>query len=133
MRRHLTLATTLLLALALAACGDSPAVSGTPPPGSGDSDQAVLVIADGDPVGDGIRVVDAAAHRGLGDVVVVSGALFVAADGSVLLCDAIAESFPPQCGGARMAVEGLDLDTIELEEANGVRWSEGVILLGSVE
>ena len=52
----------------------------------------------------------------------------------MILCDAIAESFPPQCGGDRIAVDGLDLATVAgLQEANGVQWAEGVVLLGSVE
>jgi hypothetical protein len=63
-----------------------------------------------------------------------TGALLIDAEGTVLLCDAIAESFPPQCGGERITVEGLDLAGIAgLQEANGVRWAEGVTLLGSVE
>jgi len=65
--------------------------------------------------------------------VLVTGALFVDADGSVRLCDAIAESFPPQCGGSRLLVRGLDPATVpDLQEANGVRWAEQVQLLGTI-
>lgn len=81
-----------------------------------------------------MTVADALAHQPTDDLVLVSGALFVDAEGGMLLCDAVAESFPPQCGGARLAVEGLDLATIDgIEEANGVRWAEDVVLFGSVE
>ena len=94
-----------------------------------------LVIADGDPGdGPGMSVSEALTHGPTDDIVTVTGALFVNADGTVLLCDAIAESFPPQCGGDRIAVDGLDLATVAgLQEANGVQWAEGVVLLGSVE
>jgi len=64
----------------------------------------------------------------------VSGALFVDPDGTAWLCDAIAESFPPQCGGDRIEVGGLDLaDVPNLQEESDVRWSESVTLVGSVE
>jgi hypothetical protein len=123
-----SLPTLLIALLLLAACAaDPPAATPT-------DDTWTLVITDGDP-GDapGISVADALTHGPTDDIVTVSGALFVDADGTVLLCDAIAESFPPQCGGERIEVDGLDLATVELEEANGVRWAEGVTLLGSVE
>jgi hypothetical protein len=136
-QRRLALVPLLSLTLLLAACGvlNDVAVSDDDPPtngGSGDP-PAVLVIVDGEPGDAGMSVADAIGHQPTDDIVAVSGALFVAADGSVLLCDAIAESFPPQCGGARMSVRGLDLGSLELQQANGVRWSEGVTLLGSVE
>ena len=73
-----------------------------------------------------------------GDVV-VSGYLFVLEDGRVVLAELIAESFPPQPGGTRINVEGLDLDTLDLEQAPEgselatTRWSsEPVTLTGSV-
>jgi hypothetical protein len=117
----------LIALLLLAACAaDPPAAT---PSGS----EWTLVIVEGQPGDAGISVADAFGHGPTDDIVAVTGALFVDADGTVLLCDAIAESFPPQCAGARMAVEGLDLTTVELEEANGVGWAEGVTLLGSVE
>ena len=100
---------------------------GTAPP--------VLVIADGGPGdGPGLSVADALTHGPTDDLVTVTGALFVDADGTVRLCDAIAESFPPQCGGERIVVEGLDLaDVPDLQEENGVSWAESATLFGSVE
>jgi len=108
------------------------ATSATP---SQPADAWTLVVADGVP-GDepGMSVADAAAHGPTDDLVSFSGALFVDPDGTVRLCDAIAESFPPQCGGASIEVSGLDLSTVaDLQEANGVRWAESVVLFGSVE
>ena len=112
----------LILVLLLAACAaDAPATPSAPT-----DEEWTLVIVDGDAGGGpGISVAEALTHGPTDDIVSVTGALFVNADGTVLLCDAIAESFPPQCGGDRIAVEGLDLASLELEEANGVRWAEG--------
>lgn len=115
----------LALLLVLAACGSAvPVPSGEP----------VLVIVEGPVEGPGLTVADALGHQPTDDIVTVSGALFVSPDGTVLLCDAIAESFPPQCGGERIRVEGLDLDGVPgLQTEGEVRWAEGVTLLGSVE
>ena len=127
-----SLAPILVALLVLAGC--APQAPGTTPPAS-DAGDLTLVIVDGEP-GDapGISVAEALGHGPTDDIVVVTGALFVDADGTVRLCDAIAESFPPQCGGERIVVEGLDLDdVVGLQEANGVRWAEAVTLLGSVE
>ena len=119
-----------LVALVLAACADA---AGSPAPSTGGD--PVLVIADGDPdVGSGLSVAQALTHQATDDLVTVSGALFVDADGTVRLCDAIAESFPPQCGGDRIVVQGLDLSSVAgLQTEGDVSWAEGVTLFGSVE
>jgi hypothetical protein len=125
-----TLVAVSLMTLVLAACTD---VFGSPTPSAGG--EPVLVIADGDPdLGSGLSVAQALTHRATDDLVTVSGALFVDADGTVRLCDAIAESFPPQCGGDRLIVQGLDLATVAgLQTEGEVSWAEGVTLFGSVE
>lgn len=124
----------LAVLVLLAACTGTPPVTPDPDPDPVPTDP-VLVIADGGGGGDGgISVADALGHQATDDLVSVIGALFVDADGTVLLCDAIAESFPPQCGGERIEVQGVDMSTIDgLEEANGVQWAEAVTLFGSVE
>ena len=115
----------LVLILLLAACDTA-----TPLP----SADPVLVIVDGAVEGPGMTVAEALGHQPTDDIVTVSGALFVDADGTVLLCDAIAESFPPQCGGERIRVEGLDVAAVPgLQTEGEVSWAEGVTLLGSVE
>jgi hypothetical protein len=127
-----------VLAVVLAACAapgpDEPIDSDdTPLASAPGAATPVLVVVDG-AAGKGMSVAEALTHGPTDDIVSVSGALFVDADGTVRLCDAIAESFPPQCGGERIEVTGLDLDGVEdLEEANGVRWAEAVTLMGSVE
>lgn len=65
--------------------------------------------------------------------VVVEGFL-LAADGTVQLCGAVLESYPPQCGQPAITVHGLDLTTVEgLEMARGVSWAQGVELTGVVD
>ena len=126
----------LTFAIALAACGaDTSVDDGTPPPSDGSAGAPVLVIADGDgDPGTGLSVAQALTHQATDDLVTVSGILFVDADGTVRLCDAIAESFPPQCGADRLVVEGLDLESIaNLQTEGDVSWAEGVSLFGSVE
>ena len=125
-----SLSSLLTVIMLLAACAAEPPAA---TPSAPTDEEWTLVITDGDIDGRGISVAEALTHGPTDDIVAVTGALFVDADGTVLLCDAIAESFPPQCGGDRLEVAGLDLTTIELEEANGMRWAEGVVLLGSVE
>ncbi|MGZ8474723.1 MAG: hypothetical protein ACXWWQ_00665 [Candidatus Limnocylindria bacterium] len=129
---------TLLIAIALSACastgGDDPITDDDPPsdPGPGTTADAILIVQDGAIAsGPGISVTEALAFVG-GEPVLVNGALFIDAEGGVLLCEAIAESFPPQCGGARLEVQGLDPDGQLLEEANGVRWAEATQLLGRI-
>jgi len=135
------LSLALFLALTLAACAaagpDDPIDSDDTPPASvGSGGAPVLVVAEGNRGGGdtAMSVADALGHQATDDIISVTGALFVDADGTVRLCDAIAESFPPQCGGERIEVEGLELASVaDLQDENGVRWAEGVILFGSVE
>jgi hypothetical protein len=66
--------------------------------------------------------------------VLVSGNLLVMPD-DVRLCSALAESFPPQCGGASVHVADLELATVEgLITEGDVSWTDRPIeLLGVVE
>lgn len=126
----------LIAAVALGGCaspGDRPGDDGDATGPDEPRVDAVLVvdrtsIADGP----GISVADALGQAG-GEGVLVNGTLFIDADGSARLCDAIAESFPPQCGGARLIVENLDPTMVpELQEQDGVRWAESVQLFGTI-
>jgi hypothetical protein len=52
---------------------------------------------------------------------------------NVKLCYALAESFPPQCGGASLVVDGLDLATVEgLMTEGDVSWTDQPIELRGV-
>lgn len=55
---------------------------------------------------------------------VVRGHLFIDADGNAVLCSAIAESFPPQCGGESIPVAGEIPGLTGLSTAQGLRWSD---------
>lgn len=61
---------------------------------------------------------------------------FVVFDGAELrLCEALAESFPPQCGGAFLVVQGIDVVEVQgTTEAQGVVWTDSVVVLtGTLE
>lgn len=143
MPRMLLLLTVLAILAGCASAGagpsgdpvpDGPISDDDPQPPAGDADEVILVL---DPTamadGPGISVSEALQWTGQ-DGVLVNGAVFVDPDGTVRLCEAIAESFPPQCGGARLVVEGADFAAFpDLQEANGIRWSESVQLYGRIE
>jgi hypothetical protein len=82
-----------------------------------------------------ISVEEAVDHEG---PAVVTGSLLANGD-DVKLCGALAESFPPQCGGGSISVVGLDLDSLDGLTAEGdVTWSdlpievEGVLADGTL-
>ncbi len=61
-------------------------------------------------------------------------AFYLADDSGTYLCDALAESFPPQCGADRIPLEnsaGIDLGPLQIEQ--GVSWSDDVVtVIGEV-
>lgn len=114
-------------AVILSACGFE---AGIAPPANGLT-AGQLTIVDAPADGPAVTVTDALSVSS-DSPIGVSGALFVTADGTAYLCSAIAESFPPQCGGDRLEVEGLDVSSVELQAAGDVRWAESVELVGSV-
>jgi hypothetical protein len=63
----------------------------------------------------------------------IRGYYFETAEGS-FICDAIAESFPPQCGGARLPLDNsAGGDIGELQTEGSVTWSnEQVTIIGEV-
>lgn len=136
-RWHMVSALALVGAvLALAACGGSSAPE--PAPSSGAPGAGAPGAAAPAP-GGGLRIDEAIASP-LDGPLRVTGYLVVAEDGSARLCDALRESYPPQCGGSSLAVEGLDLRSVEgLTSPRDpslaqVRWTERQLsLLGTVE
>ena len=44
-------------------------------------------------------------------------------EGVARLCEALAESFPPQCGGSAVAIANPDALTVALEQEQAVRWT----------
>ncbi|MEX0817137.1 MAG: hypothetical protein WD027_06810 [Gaiellales bacterium] len=114
-----------LAVLALAACGggnEEVEPQPTQPP-------ATAGIA----MGPGISIEEAIASD-LEGPLLVNGNLLAEGD-EVRLCDALAESFPPQCAGPQLRVEGLKLDEVDgLVREGEVAWTDRPIqLLGDVE
>lgn len=68
-----------------------------------------------------------------GDTVLVSAVLVD--DGSGMrMCEALAESFPPQCAGRSIGVRHLEVAEVPLTEEQGVRWTDRAVwLVGWVE
>ncbi len=115
-------------------CNDIPGLEPEPPiladepdlgvdPGTGSS---------GFIVGGGLSVEEALGGNATG-VIAVSG--FVVSDASGhRLCDLLAESMPPQCGGASIDVANLDIvDPDELKSSQGVIWTDfPVTIVGEI-
>ncbi|MEE8407212.1 MAG: hypothetical protein V3S32_08695 [Acidimicrobiia bacterium] len=85
--------------------------------GGGDTASSGFVV-DG-----GLSIPEAIAYQG-DQVVAVQG--FVVRDGqSNSLCELLAESYPPQCGGASLDIVNPEATSeLALVEAGGVQWSE---------
>lgn len=122
-----------LLMVVAAACGsgDDPSV------GAGDTTQPPVDGGDaatGAPVPGGALTVAEARATSLDDVLAVRG-FIVVRDDDRFLCDALAESFPPQCGGERLRLEGLDLEQVdELRTEGPTSWTEDpVTVVGHVD
>ena len=110
--KSFALATALLVAATFAACG-------------GDDDEG---ISPGDA---GVSI--AYALDNAGEEVLVNGNLLATGD-EARLCSALAESFPPQCGGSSLVVQDLNLDKVDALVTEGdVSWTDRPIqLLGVV-
>ena len=110
----------------------APLPGGSEPPAMPDDVHGTLEIMDGSAGGPGITI-DEAIGQGGAEPLLVNGALLIDPAGTVRLCSLMAESFPPQCGGTRLQVVGLDIGSLpDLQEANGVRWADQVQLFGTV-
>jgi hypothetical protein len=112
----------LAAALALAACGE----------GADGGSSAPDTPGTGAPADGGLSVAEAKASDLDGPLMV--GGLIVAEGDVVRLCDMVMESFPPQCGGESLLVEGLDLDAYETTSEGDVQWTDApVSVLGEVD
>ncbi|MDH3754323.1 MAG: hypothetical protein OEU32_10675 [Acidimicrobiia bacterium] len=103
---------------------DPEPVDDTPMPVEPDpDDEAGGDIDEGPQPGDGIGVAELL-ERSIAGPVTVEGFLIVS-DGVPRLCAAIAESFPPQCGGPSAILEELDLDAVDdLRTEGAVSWTD---------
>jgi len=104
-----TLIVLAALALVLAACG------------SDDDTTSDLPTA-----GDTITVTEAATTSG---TVSVTG-FVVDIAGQTRLCEALAESFPPQCGGARILLSDLSqVNADQLKTEGDVTWTDDYVVV----
>ena len=125
--RTISLFAAVLAALALAGCGDSEDDDAAG--GAGTS----VPQTSGLGAGPGISIEEALAAD-TGEMLLVNGNLLADGD-EVRLCYALAESFPPQCGGPSLDVEGIKLEEVDgLITEGDVSWTDRPIqLLGIVE
>jgi predicted small secreted protein len=120
MKTTLALLATLLAATALAACG-----------GDDTDDGAGATTTPGAPAGPGISI-DEALESDSAEPLLVNGNLLIV-DGQARLCSALAESFPPQCGGASLLVTGLDIAQVDgLMVEGDVMWTDRPTRLAGV-
>ena len=145
-----------ILALVLAACGggaqeeDLPINTGDAPPAAGaclvdepdcndigvPTDDGALPppsddgeVVTGGMVADGGLTVSEALITDVVGVIGVQGFLFDDGSGPVL-CEVLAESFPPQCGGASVAVEGHEEAVdVPIVSEQGVTWTDQPLTL----
>jgi hypothetical protein len=74
--------------------------------------------------------VDEAIARGIRGEVRLLGFLVGRSQGPIRLCAELLESYPPQCGGPSILVEGLGSEALgRLTHAEGVVWSDAEVEL----
>lgn len=145
MKRVRYVAVLGVLALMMAACGSDEPTSNLPinnAAAGGDGLSAATCLPEepncedtfvdsGEPTGPpsaGVQVATVVNTDIDGGFVVVG--FYFADDGGVRLCEALAESFPPQCGGPSILFDntaGVDLGVLSIEQ--GVTWSDQPILV----
>ena len=122
MKTTIGILAALLAAAALAGCGSDDsdtAAGGNTMPGTTQS------------AGAGISI-EEALESDSSEPLLVNGNLLVT-DGQARLCSALAESFPPQCGGASLLVTGLDVAKVEgLIVEGDVMWTDRPTQLAGV-
>lgn len=110
---------TCLLAVALvtAACGDSDSDV------TGSTTSTTLQTPIGDPASIG-GIIDGEPS---GDINVL-GYVLIDQNGT-RFCAVLLESFPPQCGQPSVDVVDLDPAVLNLQEEQGVRWTDDIVVL----
>lgn len=84
--------------------------------------------ASGMTVGGGLTVDEALTRTPDDGILAVTGFFFRDAGGT-FLCSLLAESFPPQCGGAVLELDGpaTEFVTAEINDAQGVQWTDATV------
>jgi hypothetical protein len=107
-----------VMSLSLLACGNGGADAPEEPPASGRPEQAT------------IKSVPQALRGGDGPMA-VRGYVLISPRGDARICEGLLGSYPPQCGGASLAVEGLDPETLpgrQMEQ--GMVWTGETVVRG---
>jgi hypothetical protein len=128
--------TVIGLAVGLSGCSDSTSDGGTTgvsaTPGGDGPGTTQGMPAPGEPLS--VEAALAAAAADDSQPFLVTSYLFVYADGTAILCDAILESYPPQPGGATLTVEGLDPSRYPLATEGDVSWTDAQVhVLGTID
>lgn len=116
-------------------CVDTGVVNAPPLPLEDEEPNVVSgggAVSGGMTVNGGLEVSEALATDAVG-IIAVQGYLLDDGTGA-LLCEALAESYPPQCGGASIPVTGYEeaID-VPLANASGVTWTDDrVTLFGEI-
>lgn len=112
----------IVLALGVASCGGDEAGEPAAP-------QSPPVAGIG--MGPGISIDEAIAFES-DEPLLVNGNIWAEGD-KVYFCDAVAESYPPQCAGVRLEAVGVKLAEVDgLQRVGDIAWSERTQLLGVV-
>lgn len=131
-RRFACRLSAVTLALAVAALWPMACTSDsdTGEPATGPDVTSNGTVDDSNGSADGANVVSPGDAAGLPDGTDVTVRGFLVEDsGVVVVAEALAESYPPQPGGASLVVDGLDLSSLELEQQGPIRWSETMVTL----
>ncbi len=118
MRRSRLPLLIVTLPLILSACFQSVTSPGTTQ--EGDTSLGGFVV-DG-----GLTIPEAIAYEG-NEIIAVQGFVFRSGETNAL-CELLAESYPPQCGGQSLVIANPEAtDDMVLTEAEGVQWSEDYV------
>lgn len=117
----------LLLSVGLAACGGDAEDAASTDVANGDTPATTGAPADG-----GLTVPEALETDAEGPLSVRG---FLLGDGrSVRLCQVALESYPPQCGGESVEVQGVDVKSLEEAITEGdITWVDDITLTGELE
>lgn len=99
-------------------CNDTPGGEPTDLPPPGDTGDEPLPTA-----------IDPGSAADVTGPVAVTG-FIVAVGDEMKLCEALAESFPPQCGGAFVTVTNVDqVDPDDIQSTDNVRWTDYTVTI----
>lgn len=140
--RSILTALAVALALALTGCGTdtsdpstSPATDDVLPPADDQAeDPGNGGDAGGAAGGTTMRVYDVTEALSADEEgsIHVSG-LLIEDESGWRLCASVLESYPPQCGGESLSVDGLDPSGLPIEESGGVRWQTDATVVGEMD